>query len=226
MKSLQSFQNLCLCGLSCATYSENFYPYLLNGRGRRRKWQKRLLKSELALFPSSLLLFHAVQFVKCRWSFLNSKGLFQCYEKHTTSLSCVHALHKAWNKAVAARRSGAASDGIKIYKKVWFGCIVVVLLFWSSRSRSLLVNRSLINRASEYKYLGVILGALLTWNAHVEYLLSKVRKRLTMLGRIRKNINMYTAGTVYKSFVLPILDYCDTVWSCCGSVNADKLEKF
>ena len=46
-----------------------------------------------------------------------------------------------------------------------------------------------------------------------------------MLGRIRKNINMYTAGTVYTSFVLPILDYCDTVWSCCESVNADKLEK-
>ena len=36
---------------------------------------------------------------------------------------------------------------------------------------------------------------------------------------------MYKAGTVYTSFVLPILDYCDTVWSCCGSVNTDKLEK-
>ena len=36
---------------------------------------------------------------------------------------------------------------------------------------------------------------------------------------------MFTAGTVYTSFVLPILDYCDTVWSCCGSVNTDKLEK-
>ena len=36
---------------------------------------------------------------------------------------------------------------------------------------------------------------------------------------------MYTAGTVYTSFVLPILDYCDTVWSCCRSVNTDKLEK-
>ena len=36
---------------------------------------------------------------------------------------------------------------------------------------------------------------------------------------------MYTVGTVYTSFVLPILDYCDTVWSCCGSVNADKWEK-
>ena len=36
---------------------------------------------------------------------------------------------------------------------------------------------------------------------------------------------MYTAGPVYTSFFLPYLDYCDTVWSCYGSVNADKLEK-
>ena len=73
---------------------------------------------------------HVVQFVKCRWSFLelNSKGLFQCYEKQTTSSSCVHALNKRWNKAVTARRSGAACDSIKMYKKAWFACIVVVLL--------------------------------------------------------------------------------------------------
>ena len=36
---------------------------------------------------------------------------------------------------------------------------------------------------------------------------------------------MFTAGTVYTSFVYPILDYCDTVWSCCGSVNPDKLPR-
>ena len=63
-----------------------------------------------------------------------------------------------------------------------------------------------LNRASWYKYLGVVLDASLTWNVHVEYLIGKVRKRLAMLGRIRKNINLYTAGTVYTSFVLPILD--------------------
>ena len=28
-----------------------------------------------------------------------------------------------------------------------------------------------------------------------------------------------------KHLILPILDYCDTVWSCCGSGNPDKLEK-
>ena len=94
-----------------------------------------------------------------------------------------------------------------------------------SSSFSVAIDGKALNRASAYKYLGVIHDASLTWNAHVEYVIGKVRKRLAMLGRIRKNINMYTAGTFYTSFVLPIGDYCVTVWSCCGSVNADKLEK-
>ena len=122
-----------------------FYPYLLNGRGRRRKWQKPLLKSEFMLFPSSLLLFHAVEFAKCWWSFLelNSKGLFLCYEKQTTLLFCVHALHKTWNKAVTARRSGAACDSIKMYKKsvirVHSCCFTNGLIpFWRSRCCSLI----------------------------------------------------------------------------------------
>ena len=90
---------------------------------------------------------------------------------------------------------------------------------------SIAIDGKALDRVSEYKYLGIVLDASHTWNAHVDYLIGKVRKRLAMLGRIRKNINMYTAGTVYTSFVLPTLDYCDTVWSCCGSVNTDKLEK-
>ena len=103
-----------------------------------------------------------------------------------------------------------------------FGTCPKLALFTSF---SIAIDGKALNSVSEYKYLGIVLDASLTWNAHVDYLIGKVRKRLAMLGRIRKNINMYTAGTVYTSFVLPILDYCDTVWSCCGSVNTDKLEK-
>ena len=94
-----------------------------------------------------------------------------------------------------------------------------------STSLSIVIDGKALNRVSEYKYIGIVLDASLTWNAHVDYLISKARKRLAMLGRIRKNINVYTAGTVYTSFVYPILDFCDTIWSCCGSVNTDKLEK-
>ena len=65
-----------------------------------------------------------------------------------------------------------------------------------STSFSVAIDRKEHNRASKYKYLGVVLDAPLTWNAHADYLIGKVRKRLASLGRIRKNTNVYKAGTV------------------------------
>ena len=58
------------------------------------------------------------------------------------------------------------------------------------------IDRKELNHTCKYKYLGVVLDAWLTWNAHVDYLIRKVRKRLASLGRIRKNTNVNKAGTV------------------------------
>jgi len=65
-----------------------------------------------------------------------------------------------------------------------------------STSLSVAIDGKELNRASKYKYLGIVLDASLTWNAHVCYLIGKIRKRLASLGRIRKNTNVYKAGTV------------------------------
>ena len=75
--------------------------------------------------------------------------------------------------------------------------------------------------------LGIVMDECLTWKAHVKYLLGKVKwQRIGMLGCARlKNTSMHSANRVYKSYIIPLLDYCDTVWNCCGSVNSDKLER-
>ncbi len=46
-----------------------------------------------------------------------------------------------------------------------------------------------------------------------------------MLSRIRCNVTTNTANIIYKSFIIPVLDYCDTVWNCCGKVNSDLVEE-
>ena len=46
-----------------------------------------------------------------------------------------------------------------------------------------------------------------------------------MLNRIRTNVTTNTAHLIYKSFILPVIDYCDTVWNCCGKVDSENLEK-
>ena len=61
-------------------------------------------------------------------------------------------------------------------------------------SFSVNIDRKVLNRASENKYLGVVLDPSLTWNAHVEYLVGNVRQRVALLGPIMKNINV--TGTV------------------------------
>ena len=81
---------------------------------------------------------------------------------------------------------------------------------------SIYVSGSLIERVSEFKYLGVLLDESLSWTAHVKYILGKAGKRVGMLSRIRTNVT---------TFILPVIDYCDTVWNCCGKVNSDNLEK-
>ena len=63
-----------------------------------------------------------------------------------------------------------------------------------STSFSVTIDRKVFNRASENKYLGVVLDPSLTWNAHVDYLVGNVRQRVALLGPIMKNINM--TGTV------------------------------
>lgn len=48
----------------------------------------------------------------------------------------------------------------------------------------------------------------------------------TYLRGVRdSSISMHTAGIIHRSFILPVFDYCDTVWNCCGRTNADSIEK-
>ena len=53
-----------------------------------------------------------------------------------------------------------------------------------------------LTRVAEYKYLGVILDESLSWNARVNHLISKVSKRLGILGRTRGSISMHIAGII------------------------------
>ena len=87
------------------------------------------------------------------------------------------------------------------------------------------INGYVLKRVFEFKYLDVVFDQHISWNAHVKYLLAKAGKRVGMLGRIRHNLTTHCANIVYTSHIRPILDYCDTVYHCCGELNSNYLEK-
>ena len=51
-----------------------------------------------------------------------------------------------------------------------------------STSSSVTIDGKVLNCASENKYFGVVLDPSLTWNAHVDYLVSNVRQRVALLA--------------------------------------------
>ena len=59
----------------------------------------------------------------------------------------------------------------------------------------------------------------------MDYIGRKVSARLGMLRRARKVISRESCITLYNAMVLPIFDYCATIWDSCGRTNRDYLEK-
>ena len=62
----------------------------------------------------------------------------------------------------------------------------------------LVINGSPLKRVSEFRYLGIVLNENLSWNAQIDDIIVKVGKRLGLLRRLRRNLTMHAAETVYK----------------------------
>ena len=89
----------------------------------------------------------------------------------------------------------------------------------------LFLGERLVKQLDHYKYLGIILDAHLNFKEHVAKVFGKVSSRLGALRRIRKNLTLDAANKVYKSTILPILDYCDVAWNSIGQNECKKLER-
>ena len=91
------------------------------------------------------------------------------------------------------------------------------------------LNGDVLRQLSSIKYLGVHIDQHLTWSTHIDSVLNKVRGKLYCINRLRpisckvlrllyqanrlKPIFCKVLRLLYQAYILPILDYCDTVWS-------------
>ena len=74
------------------------------------------------------------------------------------------------------------------------------------------INQQSLEKANNFKYLGVIINENLNLADHVDYVQSKVSRRLGILKRIRHLLPTKTREIVFNTLILPILDYGDIVW--------------
>jgi len=76
--------------------------------------------------------------------------------------------------------------------------------------RVITLDGIVLRQVCSTKYLGVYLDQHLTWQAHVDYVLSRVRQKLFAINRV-KPASSQVLQLLYQAYILPIIDYCDTV---------------
>lgn len=73
------------------------------------------------------------------------------------------------------------------------------------------------------KMLGVKIDNTLSWNDQIDYICKIITTRLALLRRIKPYIDNTVSILYYTGYILPILDYCSTVWGTCNATNLLRL---
>ncbi len=93
---------------------------------------------------------------------------------------------------------------------------VTMLIGSHQRCRDQSLNITLLghalNNVTTIKYLGVLIDNHLTWGPHLEEVKHRVLGKIACIKRLFP-LPVHTTLLLYKAFVLPVLDYCDCVWS-------------
>ena len=103
------------------------------------------------------------------------------------------------------------------------------MLIHSPRSQTPTLDINLhghvIEQVRKFKFLGVVVNDTLTWDDHINHLVSKISRNINLLRRISWFLPSSLLILYLKSYILPLLDYCDTVWNGCTQKNSDKLQR-
>ena len=81
-----------------------------------------------------------------------------------------------------------------------------------------------LERVAKFNYLGVVSDENLSWKDHIEYVSSKVSRRLGLLSRIRSCLTLEASKQEYTSLLQPLFDYADVAWGeisegCCKELH-------
>ena len=87
------------------------------------------------------------------------------------------------------------------------------------------LNGENIKEVNSHKHLGLIFNDSLTWSNHIDSLVTKASKCVGLLRRICYEVPRDCLETLYKSMILPILEYGDIIYDGSSDLLMDRLEK-
>ena len=86
-------------------------------------------------------------------------------------------------------------------------------------------NGSILEKVELAKYLGVVIDSHLSWDNHVADTCKKVAPKLGLLRRLSSILPKNILLMIYKTYILPLLEYVCTVWGDSSCKNMAKIER-
>ncbi len=102
--------------------------------------------------------------------------------------------------------------------------LLVVTRQKDSPSIQLSANGTHINQVKSVLYLGVTLCQDMSFSAHIHNVCLKAKSQLGLLHRLFHKASPVALNQLYKSLVLPTLDYCSSLWDPYYEVHIKRLE--
>jgi hypothetical protein len=87
------------------------------------------------------------------------------------------------------------------------------------------LNGENIKEVQNHKHLGLTFNDSLTWSNHIENLTTKASRCVGLLRRICYEVPRNCLETLYKSMILPILEYGDIIFDGSSDLLMERLEK-
>ena len=81
-----------------------------------------------------------------------------------------------------------------------------------------------VTEVTNHKHLGLYFSSKGTWHEHIEYIKKKAWQRIYIMRRCKFLLDRKSLQTIYFSFIRPLLEYADVVWSNCTQYEAQELE--
>lgn len=90
---------------------------------------------------------------------------------------------------------------------------------------SMTVGDACIESQPIVKLLGVQVDACLTFNCHVTEICRKAGRKLNVLARLSRSLDVESKSVLFHTFVLSHFQYCPVVWHFCQVSDMKKIEK-
>ena len=94
----------------------------------------------------------------------------------------------------------------------------------NSDAHTLTFKGKLLERQTQFNYLGVILDEHLTFENQIKSTINKVSAKISQLKKLRRFLNTRASLLVYKNMILPILEYGDIYMSSSTVAYRKKLQ--